>query len=164
MLLIATLSKRLEAGTAYRNFLDNIYLLRKKKLGIITKTEEILNNIKRNAGKGSFGPKTNRQKLLNILGPEGFNLENWDNSYGFRDQLLWAYKNLDPEGYEKLELKFKDANTINKSVLDSEVPDKPVVSTKSLDDSIKSKTDPGTGKSQTMLKKNGNWLVVMKQN
>ncbi len=143
---IATLSKRLEAGTAYRNFLDNIYLLRKKNLRIITKTEEILNNIKRNAGKGSFGPKTNRQKLLDVLGPEGLNLENWDNSYGFRDQLLWAYKNLDPEGYEKLKLKFKDANTINKSVLDSEVPDKPVVSTKSLDDSIKSKTDPGTGK------------------
>ncbi len=142
---IATLSKRLETGTSYRNFLDNIFLLRKKDLGIITKTEEILNNIKRNAGKGSFGPGTKRQKLLDVLGPEGLNLENWDNSYGFRNQLLWAYKNLDPEGYEKLKLKFKDANTINKSLLNSEVPDKPV-NTKSLDDSIKSKTDPGTGK------------------
>ena len=43
---IATLSKRLESGTAYRNFLDNIYLLSKKELGIIKQTEKILNNIK----------------------------------------------------------------------------------------------------------------------
>jgi hypothetical protein len=145
---IATLSKRLESGTAYRNFLDNIYRLRNKVPEIITQTEEILNNIKRNAGKGSFGKGTKRQRLLDALGPDadGLNLENWDNSYGFRDQLLWAYKNLDPEGYEKLKLKFKDANTIDKSILDSEVPDKPVVNTKSLDDSIKSKIDPATSK------------------
>ena len=144
---LEALSKRFEVGGAYRNFLENNYILRKADPTIVGTTGDMVSSIKRRGGKGKFGVGTERQQLLDDLGPDGADILNWDNTFGFRDQLLWAYRQTDPKGFEALLQKYpsSDAAILKKSVLDSEIPDKPVVDTKALDNNIKSKTDPATG-------------------